>query len=208
MENLVDGIGFYGPKLLVMIDVFFLSDQLLYLFAYLIFRVVNSIVNKYLKLFFREHRPKNQIHYTIFDKPSFRGETSHYGMPSGHAQHSFYSISFLYLATNSKFALFLSIFIAACSGYQRWKYNKHSLTQLLVGTMIGIIMGYVAYYTVEKYMNEENMNIYFNLFSEKQGIDSSSQNTESAVFIVGCFSLLFAVLIAVTIFNMNLVQLL
>ena len=149
--NIFDHIGFYGPFILIGINIFSLWKRMPYLYSYINFLIINKFINKILKLSFREPRPNNQIHYNdYFDK--YVGEQI-YGMPSGHAQSIFYSISFLYLATKSPIVLIISLFIAALTLYQRWKYRNHTFAQLIIGSIVGILFGSSVYYYTNKYLH-------------------------------------------------------
>ena len=97
--NIFDHIGYYGPIIFIFINILSLWKRMPYLYSYIFFFIIDDFINRILKLSFREPRPNNQIHY---DKHFDKYIGAHiYGMPSGHAQSIFYSISFLYLATKS-----------------------------------------------------------------------------------------------------------
>ena len=67
-------------------------------------------------------------------------------MPSGHAQTSFFITTFLYLVTRNSwiaFSFLLLSFIVMC---QRVVYNEHTILQVLVGAIIGILFGFFIYH--------------------------------------------------------------
>ena len=149
--NIFDHIGFYGPIIFIGINIFSLWKRMPYLYSYIIFYIINDFINRILKSSFREPRPNNQIHY---DKRSDKYIGEHiYGMPSGHAQSVFYSISFLYLVTKSVILLIISLFIAALTLYQRWKYRNHTVKQLVMGSIVGTLFGSSVYYYTNKYLH-------------------------------------------------------
>ncbi len=136
MSNFIYKIGFLGPLLLFCITVYLLWNQML-VYVYVIGLVLNSILNKILKMVVQQKRPHGK---SIMNETYSGIET--YGMPSGHAQSVFYSITFLYLY-GYKSILFLGI--TCLTVYQRWKYNNHTLQQLLIGSFVGIGMAYFIY---------------------------------------------------------------
>ena len=116
---------------------------------------MNEFINRFIKSYFREPRPNNTIIFNDYIFNSFDKYTGEheFGMPSGHAQSIFYSVSFLYLTTKSQPLLFISLFISALTLYQRWKYRNHTIKQLVVGSIIGTIYGIVVYYYTNKYLH-------------------------------------------------------
>jgi membrane-associated phospholipid phosphatase len=68
-----------------------------------------------------------------------------YGMPSGHAQNVFYSTTFIFFSLNNPVISIIYLIIAINTGYQRIKYNNHTLLQVICGAFMGIFVGYAAY---------------------------------------------------------------
>ena len=149
--NIFDHIGFNGPFILIGINIFSLWKRMPYLYSYINFLIINEFINRILKSSFREPRPNNQIEYDDYFDKIVKNDI--YGMPSGHAQSVFYSISFLYLTTKSPILLIISLFIAALTLYQRWKYRNHTVKQLVIGSIIGTIFGSIVYYFTNKYLH-------------------------------------------------------
>lgn len=148
--NIFDHIGFHGPIILFFINIFSLSKRIPYLYSYVFFFMINNFINDRLKSLFREPRPNNKIPYIEYYDDIIKKDM--YGMPSGHAQSIFYSISFLYLTIKSPIILILSLFIAILTLYQRWKYRNHTFAQLIMGSIVGIIFGSSVYYYTNKYL--------------------------------------------------------
>ena len=69
-----------------------------------------------------------------------------FGMPSGHAQTSFYILAFIYLVTRnivlSSVLLLLSVIVVV----QRVVYNEHTIIQVLVGSIVGGLFGIIVYH--------------------------------------------------------------
>ena len=148
----LDLIGFFGPLILLITNIYELWSQKLYLIGYFVFLLINSAVNKGLKYIFKEPRPYDGINI-------ISGEIHHgadvYGMPSGHAQSVSFSLIYLYLVQKSNWLLILNTIILLLTVIQRWNYRKHTIEQLLIGTMVGIRCGISSYYIV-KYGIENN----------------------------------------------------
>jgi membrane-associated phospholipid phosphatase len=81
----------------------------------------------------------------IIDDSSMYVGAEQYGFPSGHAQLVFYAISFFYFA-NKKISRtwIICLLIGLLTIYQRLKYRRHTVEQLLAGTLIGIITGWIT----------------------------------------------------------------
>jgi membrane-associated phospholipid phosphatase len=71
-------------------------------------------------------------------------------MPSGHAQSVFFSTIFIYLALKQKNILFLYIIISFIVCYQRVYYEYHTLSQVIVGSIVGSSFAYFVYYLVRE----------------------------------------------------------
>jgi membrane-associated phospholipid phosphatase len=137
-DNWGDNIGYYGPIINFVIGFVCLIKQPIYLYSYLVFTSINTIINTILKNTIKEPRPNN--------------EPESYGMPSLHAQGIFFVTAYLYFVQGSIMVLLFELFISCLTLYQRWKYKKHTLEQLLVGSLLGIIIAYISVTITEKYL--------------------------------------------------------
>ena len=153
---MLDHIGYFGPIILALMNVYYLFYRKTYLYAYIIFLFVNQYINKGIKYFVKEPRPQNQIPFlSKIDKIGIEK----YGMPSGHAQSIFYSTTFLYLTTLSSYLLIISLFFCAVTIYQRYIYRRHTLKQLTIGSLIGIIIGYTVFKFTKIYIETNNYHV-------------------------------------------------
>jgi membrane-associated phospholipid phosphatase len=152
MNNLValfDYIGLQGPIIISAITFFSLLNTRPYLYMFIVGSVLNYSLVLILKHLIKDPRPSNPIPYLEDDD---NGEVS-YGMPSGHAQISFFSITFLYLTKVRPFTFVaLSVFIGCLTLYQRWKFRRHTLEQLVVGTVTGCAFSYGIYWMTTNYL--------------------------------------------------------
>ena len=147
LTNILDQLGFYGPFLIILLCSVSLWGQNKFLFLYLIFSFVNIYFNRGLKMIFQEPRPKGFADEKNVTKDlEFYKNGDQYGMPSGHSNLSFYSIAYSYLVKkqiNSYFLMEMTLALVTLA--QRFKYKKHTLTQLFVGAIVGMIYAYVAF---------------------------------------------------------------
>jgi len=146
-----DKLGYNGPLIMFILSIICLSKTNLYLYGYLFFWVLNKISNEELKMIFREPRPKGFDEINAFDNNKFEG-AHRYGMPSGHAQTTFFSIAYLWYVFRSLNILFSGVFIGMLTVIQRWKYKKHSAKQLLIGSILGIFFAYISYFIVHLFI--------------------------------------------------------
>jgi membrane-associated phospholipid phosphatase len=112
--------------------------------TYTLFFIANTLINNVLKDIIREDRPTGQIYLNEHDVIPNTG-INKYGMPSGHAQSTGYSITFSYLVVQSPSLLIISVFIGSLTIYQRFKYRRHTIIQLIVGLAIGSLIAIVSY---------------------------------------------------------------
>ena len=136
--NIFDNFGYYGPLLLLITTICLVWSRTRLLLLYISFFIINSFLNKILKLLIREPRPQGQI---IFNDHELSTGSEEYGMPSGHAQSVAFSSMFSYLITKSPKILMGTSFISAMTIYQRYKYKRHTIGQLFVGTILGGLVG-------------------------------------------------------------------
>ena len=148
MRNIIDKIGFFGPVIIFLISIYNLWNQQKYLISYLVFSFCNTIVNKILKVIIQQKRPNGSI--KIMDE-SYEG-IENYGMPSGHAQTCAYNLAFVTLVLNNAFITGLYLVITFISMYQRHKYGNHTILQLIIGFIVGIIFGYLVFFAGNKWL--------------------------------------------------------
>jgi len=105
--------------------------------------VVSEIVNTTVKRFIQEPRP-------------LRSYRPGHGMPSDHAQFMFFLWMYIHLLLQrrvnhgSRFVSPLLFLLAVCVGYSRVALDVHTVTQMIAGEAIGIIVGYVYYEFIDK----------------------------------------------------------
>jgi len=152
MQYIIDGIGFFGPELVFIISFIKLLPQLKYLIGYLVFLVLNTGLNAFVKDIIKQPRPTNGRKFL----DEVLSGSHIYGMPSGHAQSVFFSMTYLYLTKRSTYILILEGFIVALTLYQRWKYRRHTIEQLSAGAFLGGLIAYFSYHITRKWITSQS----------------------------------------------------
>ena len=154
----IDLVGFYGPVLIGLINATALWCRKMYLISYTGFFAVNSFLNGVLKNIIQEARPSGQVYLNDHDVVPDTAP-SKYGMPSGHAQSVGYSTTFLYLVVRSPAILIITSFIGALTIYQRFKYRRHTLSQLFTGLVIGSMVAMISYEVTRTLITQQKLKI-------------------------------------------------
>ena len=142
IPTFLDGMGFYGPLIVIFIVLFALRNQRKYMWVYFCAIFANNVINRWLKSLFLEERPKNPIPFSKYE--TYKNIES-YGMPSGHASAIGFSIIYLLLVKSHSIWLPGCIFIGILTMYQRLKYRRHTLEQVCIGAITGGICGWITY---------------------------------------------------------------
>jgi membrane-associated phospholipid phosphatase len=116
-------IGEYFPYIVIIVSLYFIPPILL-----LSGVAINSFINFVLKNLIRAKRPIPSMH-------------SDYGMPSGHCQTASFVTTMLYFY-NFRAFVFACVF-SFITMWQRVHYRHHYLSQVIVGTLLGVIIAYV-----------------------------------------------------------------
>jgi len=149
-DFIIQTIGFNGPMINLFITFALLFYQKSYLYGFLICYLANVFINKGLKGVFKQARPADGK--SIYSIEDYSG-VEQYGMPSGHAQSVSFIITYMYLVKKQPTWLIIESTIAGITLYQRWSSNRHTVEQLGVGLVIGIIIGVIGHGVV-KYIIE------------------------------------------------------
>ena len=144
-------LAYVGPIILISITTLLLWKKETLLFYFILGAIINIALNFFLKGVFKEPRPTgNQQIIQLAINNGKRLGSQVYGMPSGHAQTAFYCTTFIFLSLkNWKFTSFYLIF-ALLICHQRYIYKEHTLWQLFVGALVGLVMGFIAFKGAKK----------------------------------------------------------
>lgn len=149
---LIDATGLYGPLIMFFITIYYIWKQTTYLWVFIVGSICNKYINDVLKELLKQPRPTNQIDFMGETENLFKGSQM-YGMPSGHMQILCFSIAYL-LCIYPTYSIYLvSFVISIITFYQRWKYRRHTIEQLIWGSITGGVLGYYTYYFTWKYIH-------------------------------------------------------
>lgn len=148
----IDIVGYLAPYILFFTSICLLSTKSYFFVYYIIGFGLNILLNIILKGIIQQPRPKEDIKLINISKNNGkRISYDVYGMPSAHAQLSFYSLIFIYLVFKSwNWTIFFYIIISISTLFQRVKYKNHTIPQVLVGALVGAIFSYFIFYTCKK----------------------------------------------------------
>jgi membrane-associated phospholipid phosphatase len=152
--KIFDYIGFFGPQILLFISIILLRNKSNLLYIYLLGSFLSMIINYVLKGLICEPRPSENVHMFNIEMNSSKISGSRlgydrFGMPSGHSQSVFFSLAFIWLAFKNVKITFIYLLIALNTMYQRVNYKNHSIAQVLIGGLVGILLAFLFY----KYAN-------------------------------------------------------
>jgi membrane-associated phospholipid phosphatase len=165
LHNILFTIGEYSPVILSIPTLTLLYNKPTLYYYYIFGLVINSMLNITLKLLIKEPRPQPQPSSRLKNANANANKNENtdtsltfsnlahfdnYGMPSGHAQIVFFSSIYIWLAfKNIKISL-VYLCVSLITLYQRVKYNKHTISQVIVGSIIGSLMAALTYFFFKK----------------------------------------------------------
>jgi len=94
----------------------------------------------------------------------------YYGMPSGHTQHTIFSVFYVLLMNPNYIWLLCMSLLSFVSIYERVYNKKHSIAQITVGGILGIIMAGTIYKLTKMYYASEHNKLVFH--------DSNDETTQ------------------------------
>jgi len=154
INNIINILGQYAPIILILISIFLLKNTTNLLFYYIIGIFINTLLNIILKIIIQQPRPNDDskmVDIALKNGKRFIFKNNIipfniFGMPSGHSQSSFFSTTFIFLSLKNIRIVFLYLFLSFITIYQRVKYNYHTIFQVIVGAIVGIIFAYIMFY--------------------------------------------------------------
>lgn len=152
--NIFDHIGFWSPLLLVLAGLYKLHDTIWLKPIFISLVIANIIINKLLKATIQQPRPENS--HNLYDFEDYSGE-ERYGMPSGHAELSTFSVIYVYLVKQSKTWLNVGAFLILLTCVQRWRYQLHSIPQLIAGVCVGAALGILMHKLTKQILKKYNL---------------------------------------------------
>ena len=151
-KQLLNTIGRNGPTILFFLSIYLLWNKPTLLFYYIIGLFVSYMLNYVLKGFFQQLRPNEEaekVNLILNNRENFlfhKGFSfDSFGMPSSHTQSVLFSTIFIYMACRKSNMLFVYILICFITFFNRFINNYHTLFQILVGGIIGLVFGYFVF---------------------------------------------------------------
>ena len=145
MNNItLDLFGNKGPKILLCLTIiFFIIYNIKILFIFLFGYYFNLLLNRILKKFINDKRP--------YIKPIENR------MPSGHSQALFYTFGFVLFFVQyidkmnyiHLFLLLIYLLIIINTIYITLKYNYHTIDQVIIGGILGILISYLIIFILK-----------------------------------------------------------
>jgi membrane-associated phospholipid phosphatase len=172
----MDLLGFYGFFVIMLVVLAHIHSHVWELVCFVVGMGGSIVSNKWLKSVIRDPRPTHPVPLRlpswgwwggvegvegvdVTDATWYQGSET-YGYPSGHAQLALYALTFLGGVLWSHrlglgggwgwwwYVYVMCIFVACVTLYQRWKYRRHTVEQLWVGAVLGILWGWGAYSSI------------------------------------------------------------
>ena len=151
--NLFNQLGSYGPIILIFLSMFILWNSHNLFFYYIVGIFLNLIINLIIKAIIQQPRPSENIknfHLALTHGKRFVFKDgipfNIFGMPSGHAQTSFFSAIFIFLSTKKLNLLYIYLLFSLLIMIQRVYFNYHTILQVIVGAIVGSSFAYFVNY--------------------------------------------------------------
>lgn len=161
MNSYLSHIGYQGPNTLLILIIIMLlmkeQDVTFYLIGFvIIWQICSHLLNITIKNTLRYPRPDSHtvenFHELVPTALNYLTIHRNFGMPSGHAQSVISATTFIALYFNNPYILVASATQSVITLYQRYTTQRHSIEQLVAGSIIGVIVGVVFYKIVLNYI--------------------------------------------------------
>jgi len=144
-RDFIFGVGYFSEIIMALVVIYALKNNIMDISIFIFFFFLSGYLNTLFKAFIREPRPNDPKKFLYSE--NFSRANKVYGMPSGHSQNVFYSITYLYLiAKNGIYWLELGLVLAALMAYERWTFHNHTISQLFAGMVVGVMLGFIVYF--------------------------------------------------------------
>jgi membrane-associated phospholipid phosphatase len=165
IESILDRLGFYSPYILFFLSLIVIKKRNVFFYYYVGGFLLNYVLNVTLKGFLKHPRPDSNVELLNIMRQDGRPvHPQMYGMPSGHAQESFYSLLFVYElllkgTTQKENKYWIIVFALLCiiTVFQRVMTKKHTIMQIGVGMIVGGMVGIIFYKMAEMQVKGENL---------------------------------------------------
>ena len=142
--------GEIGPMILFVPTVFLLFNKRNALIYYISGSFLNSVLNIFLKLLIKQPRPlDNPDKFELMmerRKHLLLIPCDVFGMPSGHAQTVAFTTMFVFLTIRNDMFRVFCVVISLLTMWQRVEYNYHTVLQVIVGGIVGLLFAFLMFY--------------------------------------------------------------
>jgi len=146
LNNLFYAIGYFGDTISFFIICILIFNKFIFFIYYIIFFIINICINNFLTNQIKQKNPSHPIKFLESDTFSKK----RYGMPSFHTQNIFFSIGYVFFILNNFIWRLVLLLIGIAVIYERYVFRDHTMEQLLYGSILGLLLGYISYFIVKK----------------------------------------------------------
>ena len=157
LMNIFDEVGYNGPNILIVLSMYLLWNNNNMFFYYVVGQLLDFILNPILKTIIQQPRPcfdSKELQLALKNNKRFLYKDGIpydiFGMPSGHAESAAFSTAFVYLALRKTNWLYVYLIMTAIVMYQRVNTNEHTILQVIIGAIVGVVFANTMYYFSEK----------------------------------------------------------
>jgi membrane-associated phospholipid phosphatase len=143
-------VGFFSEIILFIMVASLLYSHPPFFVVYLAALMVSTVINQVIKKWTKDPRPKNPHKFLAAEH--FLPVKIAYGMPSGHAQETFFSVFFYYLVVRPAWNdpwLLTGVVICILCLIERFVFRNHTVAQLAVGALLGSAIAWIMYEGVQ-----------------------------------------------------------
>ena len=146
LNNLLYAVGYFGDTISFFIICMLIFNNFKFVIFYVIFFIINMYFNNYLTNLIKQKNPSHPIKFLESETYSKK----RYGMPSFHSQNMFFSIGYSFFILNNFIWKLVLLLIGFAVIYERYVFRDHTMEQLLYGSILGLLLGYISYFIVKK----------------------------------------------------------
>jgi membrane-associated phospholipid phosphatase len=165
MNKYLSTLGYIGPNsLLALILCVFayqhIKNPYMYV-AVIAWQFLSHLINISIKNTLRSPRPDSEKDPKFSNlKPTFANFITvhrNYGMPSGHAQAVISEVTFIALYFRNPILTAIAAAQACLTLWQRYTTRRHSVKQLLAGSIVGFLIGSLFYVVFKKNIPDKDL---------------------------------------------------
>ncbi len=157
LSRIFDVLGSNMPLLMILANIVLLQKKTYYQYFFVVFVIINVLLNTFLKQVIKQPRPSiDDRTFQLMMKKSERFVRKHgmpydiFGMPSGHAQSTFFSTVYNYMVFRDARMSAVFLFFCLWTMFQRVLFNHHTIAQVVAGAAVGAAFAYLVFELARK----------------------------------------------------------